>query len=188
MLLTNFVLFQAITSLIAQLVKNPPAMQETTVWFLGWLEDLTHWKRPFPNWERLKAGGEGDDRGWDGWMASLTQWTWVWVSSGSWWWTGNPGVLQSMVAELDTTEQLSWLTETIIIFSNNLSNSFFLLSHYRTSVTHMLEELIYPTTWMLCVLFSDTVFFISNIYTFLYNAHLFDEVSCMFINIVCLHH
>ena len=44
--------------------------------------------------ERLKAGGEGDDRGWDGWMASPTQWTWVWVHSGSWWWTGRPGVLQ----------------------------------------------------------------------------------------------
>ena len=47
-------------------------------------------------WERLKAGGEPDDRGWDGWMASLTQWTWVWVNSGSWWWTGRPGMLQSM--------------------------------------------------------------------------------------------
>ena len=47
-------------------------------------------------WEGLGAGGEGDDRGWDGWMASPTQWTWVWVSSRSWWWTGRPGVLQSM--------------------------------------------------------------------------------------------
>ena len=47
-------------------------------------------------WERLKVGGERDDRGWDGWMPSLTQWTWVWASSGSWWWTGRPGVLQSM--------------------------------------------------------------------------------------------
>ena len=47
-------------------------------------------------WERLKAGGEGDDRGWDGWMASLTWWTWDWVSPRSWWWTGRPGVLQSM--------------------------------------------------------------------------------------------
>ena len=47
-------------------------------------------------WERLRAGEEEDDRGWDGWMASLTQWTWVWVNSGSWWWTGRPGVLQSM--------------------------------------------------------------------------------------------
>ena len=56
---------------------------------------LTAWKRPWC-WERLKAGGEGDDRGWDGWMASPTQWTWVWASSRSWWWTGKPGVLQSM--------------------------------------------------------------------------------------------
>ena len=60
-----------------------------------WCEDLTHWKRPWC-WERLRARGEGDDRGWDGWMASPTQWTWVWVSSGSWWWTGRPGVLQFM--------------------------------------------------------------------------------------------
>ena len=60
-----------------------------------WCEELTHWKRPWC-WERLRAGGEGDDRGWDGWMASLTWWTWGWVSSGSWWWTGRPGVLQSM--------------------------------------------------------------------------------------------
>ena len=60
-----------------------------------WCEELTHWKRPWC-WERLKAGGEGDDRGWGCWMASPCQWTWVWVSSGSWWWTGRPGVLLSM--------------------------------------------------------------------------------------------
>ena len=60
-----------------------------------WCEELTHWKRPWC-WERLKAGGEGDDRGWDGWMASPTQWTWVWANSGSWWWTGRPGVLRFM--------------------------------------------------------------------------------------------
>ena len=47
-------------------------------------------------WEELGAGGEGDDRGWDGWMASLTRWTWVWVNSRSWWWTGRPGVLRFM--------------------------------------------------------------------------------------------
>ena len=47
-------------------------------------------------WERSKAGGERDNRGWDGWMASPTRWTWVWASSGIWWWTGQPGVLQSM--------------------------------------------------------------------------------------------
>ena len=49
-----------------------------------------------PNARKVKAGAEGDDRGWDGWMASLTWWTWVWASSGSWWWTEKPDVLQSM--------------------------------------------------------------------------------------------
>ena len=58
-------------------------------------EELTHWKRLWC-WEGLGAGGEGDDRGWDGWMASLTWWMWVWVYSGSWWGTGRPGVLQFM--------------------------------------------------------------------------------------------
>ena len=57
--------------------------------------ELTHWKRAWC-WERLKAGGEGGDIGWDGWMASPTQWTWVWVNSRNWWWTGRPGMLQSM--------------------------------------------------------------------------------------------
>ena len=60
-----------------------------------WWEELPHLKKPWC-WERLKAGGEGNDREWDGWMASPTQWTWVWVNSGSWWWTGRPGMLQSM--------------------------------------------------------------------------------------------
>ena len=60
-----------------------------------WCEELTHLKRPW-YWERLKVGGEVNDRGWDGWTASPTQWTWVWVNSGSWWWTGRPGMLQSM--------------------------------------------------------------------------------------------
>ena len=58
-------------------------------------EELTLWKRPWC-YEGLGAGGEGDDRGWDGWMASPTRWAWVWVKSRSWWWTGRPGVLQFM--------------------------------------------------------------------------------------------
>ena len=57
-----------------------------------WCEKLTHWKRPWC-WERLKAEGGGDDRGWEGWMASPTRWTWVWVDSGSWWRTGKPSIL-----------------------------------------------------------------------------------------------
>ena len=60
-----------------------------------WWEEPTHRKRPWW-WERLKAGPEGDDRRWDGWMASLTQWTWVWASSWRWWRTKKPGLLQSM--------------------------------------------------------------------------------------------
>ena len=71
-----------------------------TLTLATWCKDLTHLKRPWC-WERLKAG-EGDDRGWDGWMASLTQWTWVWVNSESWWWTGKPGVLQSMGSQSRT--------------------------------------------------------------------------------------
>ena len=72
-----------------------------------WCKELTHWKRPWC-WKRLKAGGEGGDRGWNGWMASPTQWTWVWVNSGSWWWTGKPGVLQSMGSQ---RLRHDWVTE-----------------------------------------------------------------------------
>ena len=71
-------------------------------------------------WKGLGAGGEGDDRGWDGWMASLTRWTWVWVNSGNWWWTGRPGMFRFLglqrvrhdwVAEVKWTENhLSILT------------------------------------------------------------------------------
>ena len=77
-----------------------------------WCDELTHWKRSWC-WERLKAGGEGDDRGWDGWVASLTGWTWVWVSSGSWWWTAKPGELQSMGSKRighDWVTELNWFS------------------------------------------------------------------------------
>ena len=76
----------------------------------NWCGELTHLKRPWC-WERLKAEGEGDDRGWDGWKALPTGWTWVWVSSGSWWWTGKPGVQQSMGSQRvrhDWATELNW--------------------------------------------------------------------------------
>ena len=82
-----------------------------------WCEELTHWKRLWC-WERLKAGGEGNNRRWVGWMASPTQWTWVWASSGSWWWKGKPGMLQytgsqrirhSWATELNNAGELSGL-------------------------------------------------------------------------------
>ena len=78
-----------------------------------WCEELTHLKRPWC-WERLKAGGEGDNRGWDGWMASPTWWTWVWTSIRSWWWTGKPGVLQSMGLPRvghDWATELNWMDD-----------------------------------------------------------------------------
>ena len=79
-----------------------------------WYEGLTHWKIPWC-WERLKAGAEGDDRGWDGWIASPTQWIWVWVNFGSWWWTGKSGILQSMGSQsqtwLSNWTELNWATE-----------------------------------------------------------------------------
>ena len=74
-------------------------------------KELTHLKRPLC-WERLRAV-EGDDRGWDGWMASSTQWTSVWVDSGSWWWTGRPGVLWFMGSQRighDWVTKWSWAT------------------------------------------------------------------------------
>ena len=82
-----------------------------------WCEGVTHLKRP-RCWERLKAG-EGDDRGWHGWMASLTQWTWVWVNSGSWWWAGRPGMRYIYVC------MYIWWSYTLICMHNCsiLSNS-----------------------------------------------------------------
>ena len=73
-------------------------------------KDLTHWKRLWC-WEGLRAGREGDDKGWGGWMASLTQWRWVWVNSGSWWWTGRPGLLRFMGLQKvghDWATELNW--------------------------------------------------------------------------------
>ena len=72
-----------------------------------WYEELTHLKRPWC-WERLKAGGEAANRGWDGWMASPTWWTWVWVCSRRWWKTGKPGMLQSMGSQ---RVRQDWVTE-----------------------------------------------------------------------------
>ena len=86
-----------------------------------WCEELTHWKRRWC-WERLRARGEGDDRGWDGWMASPTRWTWVWASSGSWWWTGRPGVLWFMGSQRvghNWATELNW-TEHCFHFSPSI--------------------------------------------------------------------
>ena len=80
-------------------------------------EELTHWKSLWC-WEGLGAGGKGDDRGWDGWMASPTRWTWVWVNSRSWWWTRKPGVLQFI--GLQNVRQ-DWATELNWTYGKNVS-------------------------------------------------------------------
>ena len=85
-------------------------------------EELTHLKRPWC-WERLKAG-EGNNKGWDGWMASPTQWTWVWVDSSSWWWTGRPGMLQFMGSQKvrhDWVTELNWTEKQRMGFSGGAS-------------------------------------------------------------------
>ena len=83
-----------------------------------WCEELTHLKRC---WERLKSGGEGVERRWDGWMPSPTQWTCVWVDSGSWWWTGRPGMLHFMGLQRvghDWVTELNWTDEDFWYWRN----------------------------------------------------------------------
>ena len=105
-----------------------------------WWEILTHYKGPW-RWERLKAGEE-DNREWDGWMASLTCWTWVWPSSESWWLTGKPGVLQSMgfqrVRHRWATE-LNWIYFEFIFYmvlENNLISLFYMLTVQFSNTTY----------------------------------------------------
>ena len=89
-----------------------------------WYEELTHLKTLWC-WERLKAGRGGDNRGWDSWMASPTQWTWVWVDSGSWWWTRRPGLLQfteSQSVGHDWATELNW---TELKVDNDYVGSYF---------------------------------------------------------------
>jgi len=78
-----------------------------------WCEELTHWINPW-SWERSKAGREEDDRGWDGWMASPTQWTCIWASSGSWWSTQKPACYSLWGhKDSDMTEQLNWIISNV---------------------------------------------------------------------------
>ena len=91
-----------------------------------WPPDAKNWLTGKKTWcwERLKVGREGDDRGWDGWIASPTQWTWVWVNSGSWWWTGRPGVsmwLQSWTQLSNWTELLIRVPKLFFLHQLHLS-------------------------------------------------------------------
>ena len=98
---------------------------ETPILWLPHVKSWLIWKCPWC-WGRWEVGAEVDDRGWDGWMASWTQWTWVWVNSGSWWWTGRPGVLWFMGSQSQTWlngwTELNWTSNRLIPFFH----SFFL--------------------------------------------------------------
>ena len=107
-----------------------------------WWEELTHWKRLWC-WEWLGAGREGDDRKWDGWMASPTRWTWVWVNSRSWWWTGRPGVLQFIRSQRvghDWATELNWTQGSNKLSFYRKTKSFMprdLLENYFASLCNM---------------------------------------------------
>ena len=112
-------------------------------------EELTHWKRPWC-WEGLGAGGEGDDRGWDGWMASPTRWTWVWVNFGSWWWTGRLGVLQFMRSQKvghDWATELNWTEQNVNI--NNITVTFMTTFSVMSTILTDLQVLFHnnPKGW-----------------------------------------
>ena len=109
--------------------KNHSLEAETLVLWPPDAKSWLIWKDPDAE-KDLRAGGEGDGKGWDGWMASLTQWTWVWVNSGSWWWTGSPGMLQFIGSQgvgLDWATELNW-TDKMDLFGKVKSLLFNILS------------------------------------------------------------
>ena len=130
-----------------------------------WCKELTHWKRPWC-WERLKARGEGDSIGWDGWMASLTQWTWV---SRNWGWTGRPGVLQSMGLKRvghDWATELNWIV---------LSDLMHVLYHMQC-LKQLKSSILchqFATTWLFVVslLLYVSVYVFNRLYAFIFSNH-----------------
>ena len=121
-----------------------------------WFEELTHLKRPWW-WERLKVGGEGNNRESDGWMVSPTQWTWIWASS-CWWWTGSPAVLQSMgsqrvrhnwVTELNWMYPIFFFPLWFMLFVSYLRNLCLNQDHKDSILGFILEILclLHPGLW-----------------------------------------
>ena len=118
---------------------------------ISW-EDLTHWKRLW-SWEGLGAGGEEDNRGWDGWMASLIWWMWVWVNSGSWWQTGRPGMLQFMGSQRvghDWATELNWTAISVHIISIQIAEKYILA--YEGIQSHLYNNSLHLPYSAPCVL------------------------------------
>ena len=116
-----------------------------------WCKELTYWKRPW-FWERLRAGGEGDNRRWDGWMASPTQWTWVWVDYRSWWWTGRSGVLWLM--GLQRVEH-GWATELNWNLNSRIKTIKLLKENRRKSLVRQWYVRVYAQSLQWCPTFCD---------------------------------
>ena len=124
---------------------------------------VTHWRRLWC-WEGLGARGEGDDRGWDGWMASLTRWMWVWVHSGSWWWTGRPGALRFMGSQRvrhDWATELNWTDVTWICVQFFKS-----ISQRSNTQTHQSKSAL---DWQPQISFKAIIF--SQIFNLQINSH-----------------
>ena len=120
-----------------------------------WCKQLTHLKKPWC-WERLRVGGEGDNQGWDGWMASPTQWTWVWVKSGSWWWTRRPGMRKFMrlqrvghdwATELNWTELILFSILAVSVYISTISTRGFPFLHIMFSSNHCRFFYNYHSDW-----------------------------------------
>ena len=144
-------------------------------------EELTHWKRPWCL-EGLGVGGGGDDRGWDGWMATPTQWTWVWVNSGSWWWAGRPGMLRFMGSQRVGHD---WATELInnvimnilVCFYLNIGFQFFrYIPRSRIAVSH--DDSVFKwlsNHWLFCTIPSPYYISMSSICGFSF-AHILTNI------------
>ena len=140
-----------------------------------WCEELTHWKRPWC-WERLKVGGE-----WDGWIASLTRWTWTWASSGSWWWTGKSGMLQSMGSQRvghDWATELNWTDGPNILGSYAV---LFFTTLDFTFITRQIHSWASFPLWLsffipfgaICPLFSSSILDTYQPGGFIFQCHIF---------------
>ena len=116
-------------------------------------------------WERLRTV-EGDNRGWDGWMASPTRWTWAWVSSGSWWWTGKPGVLQSMGLQRIGHDWvnwiLSWIVERFSFGFTNIHNLCLYFSFNNSNVENIIQGSIYNVKALWSSFWWSDLIFIQN--------------------------
>ena len=107
-----------------------------------WCKELAHWKRPW-SWERLKAGGGGDDRGGDGWMASLTWWTWVWVISGSWWWEAWHVAVHGVIKSWTRLSELNWTEPLIRYIICKYFPPFYRLAFYALSFAQSFQFCFY---------------------------------------------